>query len=159
MGFFKKTFKEKTIAKIWSSFYEKENLIEDFKGGEGKADAIIVTTTGIYLFLIYSIKGNVEYSKEEKLWREIHSDGGTSSFLNPFIDLSNLKKHILVSLKDEDLPIFLVPIFPNVEKTTTDFFNIKSFRAMIDSQSKVFSNEEVNKYSEEIKKIGTYKTN
>lgn len=159
MGLFKKTFKEKTIAKIRSSFYDKENLIEDYKGGEGKADAIIVTTTGIYLFLIYSIKGNVEYSKEEKLWKEIHSDGGTSSFLNPFIDLSKLKEHILNSLDDQDLPIFLVPIFPNQEKTTSDYFNIKSFKALIDKQERVFSNEEVNRYTEEIKKIGEYKKN
>lgn len=147
--FFKKDKKEKLIDKLYNSFYEKENLIVNYKYLNDVVDAIIVTKKGIFLFLIYvNDIGITKFSLKKDIWvidNEI-------SIENPIKLLEKIKTHILSILHDDKLPIFLCPIFNKLDNNyETDIFTIKDFRKFIDDIPLILESDEINEYTKIIK--------
>lgn len=146
---FTKSKKEKLIIKLYNSFYEKENLIHDYKYNNDIVDAIIVTKKGIFLFKIFLNKdGLSKFNLREPLWMV----DGVVSIENPIKVLNEVKTHILDILNDTSLPIFICPIFNKLDNDSEDLiFNIKGFRNFIDKLPQILNIDEINEFSKIIK--------
>ena len=146
---FTKSKKEKLIIKLYNSFYEKENLIHDYKYNNDIVDAIIVTKKGIFLFKIFLNKdGLSKFNLREPLWMVDE----VISIENPIKVLNDVKTHILDILNDTSLPIFICPIFNKLDNDSEDLiFNIKGFRNFIDKLPQILNNDEINEFSKIIK--------
>ncbi len=173
--FFKRTYKEKIALKLWDSFHEKENIIEDYSffNVEGlkkhstldnnkiHSDVIIIANSGIYIFNIYSFKGKLaNVTMNDKLWCDVENE---STMINPYLELIETKRFILNILNNEKhLKVDVFPIFnelnkEEIEKSNGLLFNIVKFKDIVASRSKMFSDEEVNLFTRIIKEHGEYK--
>lgn len=165
---FKKNYKEKISIKLWNSFFDKENVIYEYKINDYHVDLIIVTSTGIYLFLIYSIKEIIKGKKEDDMWIEVTNiDQGNnvvkeevSSFLNPFINLNVVKKELEKILDKDFIPIYIYPIFDNLkldkQEIEGEIYTLHTFKESIKGRKKVLTNEEINEYTKLIKQSGDF---
>lgn len=165
---FKKNYKDKISIKLWNSFFDKENVIYEYKINDYHVDLIIVTSTGIYLFLIYSIKGIIKGKKEDDMWIEVTNvDQGNnvvkeevSSFLNPFINLNGVKKELEKILDKDFIPIYIYPIFDNLkldkQEIEEEIHTLHTFKESIKGRKKILTNEEINEYTKLIKQSGDF---
>ncbi len=146
---FTKSKKEKVIIKLYNSFYEKENLIHDYKFNNDVADAIIVTKKGIFLFKIFLNKSELtKFSLKDPLW-VVDSN---LSIENPIKILNSIKDHILEILNESSLPVFVCPIFNKLDNDSEDLiFNIKGFRNYIDKLPQILNNDDINEFTKIIK--------
>ncbi len=146
---FTKSKKEKMIIKLYNSFYEKENLIHDYKYKDDLTDAIIVTKKGIFLFKIFLNKENLsKFNLKESLWVV----DNIVSIENPIKTLNEVKNHIFDLLNDSTLPIFVCPIFNKLDNDSEDLiFNIKGFRNFIDKLPQILNNDDINEFTKIIK--------
>lgn len=150
--FYKKTYKEKIIIKIWNSFFEKENLIENKSINNKNIDLILVATSGIYLFKIFQNKGNVIGNINDEIWKEEKNNGEVISFQNPINELEEIEKLINEKL-NSSLKMNLIPIFNESKNIPECAFNIKKLKNFVDNKKHILSVEEVNKITEDIKSI------
>lgn len=158
MGFiFNKSKKDKVVIKLWNSFWEKEKLIENYVFDNEKADAIIVTRTGIYLFKIFTEKGELtKYGLKDKYW--IFNGKEQSTIINPIISLQKIENHLRNVFHDSNVPIFICNIFSESKFTLNEYiYNVSSFRDSLLNNKKCLSNEDVNAYYDMIIKNNSEK--
>lgn len=148
---FNKTYKEKITIKIWDSFYSKENIIKEKEIDDEKADLIVITTLGVFIFSIFEYKGNVEGNKFDNKWK-IENNSKFVEIDNPYIKLDYFKEKISKELNLNE-NIYLMPLFDKIKSPNKYFYNIKSFRAFIDNLSNVFDKEMINEITEKIKNL------
>ena len=146
---FTKSKKEKVIIKLYNSFYEKENLIHDYKFNNDVADAIIVTKKGIFLFKIFLNESELtKFSLKDSLWVVDQN----LSIENPIKILNSIKYHILELLNDSSLPVFVCPVFKKLDSDSEDLiFTVKGFRNFIEKLPQILNNDEINEFTKIIK--------
>lgn len=150
--FYKKTYKEKIIIKIWNSFFEKENLIENIKIDNKNIDLILVATSGIYLFKIYENKGKICGNNNDLKWKEEKNNGEIIEFLNPINELKEMEKIINKKL-NSSYEMNLIPLFNESKSINESSFNIKKLKNFIEFKKHIFNVIEVNEITNKIKSI------
>lgn len=150
--FYKKTYKEKIIIKIWNSFFEKENLIENIKIDNKNIDLILVATSGIYLFKIFENKGKISGNNYNLKWKEEKNNGEIIEFLNPINELKEMEKIINKKL-NSSYEMNLIPLFNESKSINESSFNIKKLKNFIEFKKHIFNVIEVNEITNKIKSI------
>lgn len=161
--FFFKPYKEKIANKLYDCFFEKENLIYNFKIAKDDPHefSIIVASSGIFIFYIGNNEGEIaNYFKETDEFLKIDDNyKGIVDIENPYLSLKEAEDYIKENFKENlNFVCYLIPLFNNLKKVKEDdkIFTIKTFKKILKNTTQIYNNREVDEITSLIKEINKY---
>lgn len=161
--FFFKPYKEKIANKLYDCFFEKENLIYNFKISKEDINeyTIIVTSSGIFIFFIGNNEGEIAsfFHENDDELKIIDNYKGLVNLKNPYKNLKEVEDYFKANLKGNfKIVCYLIPLFNDLKKVKEDdkIFTLKTFKKILKNITQIYNNKEVDELTSLIKEINKY---
>lgn len=161
--FFFKPYKEKIANKLYECFFEKENLIYNFKISKDDLNeyTIIVASSGIFIFLIENCEGEIAsfFNQNDEILKIDDYYKGLITLKNPYLDLKEVEDYLKRNIKENlNIVCYLIPLFNNLKKVKEDdkIFTLKTFKKILKNTTQIYNNREVDELTSKIKEINKY---